>query len=359
MLDKLKEIEERYQELEKQLSDPSIVSDQNRYREVSKEYKDMEKVVAISGRYQEVLKQIAEDQEVVKQNEDQDLVELAKAELEGLHKQQQELEEELKVLLLPRDENDTRNAIVEIRAGTGGEEAGLFAADLYRMYGKYAERQRWKLEVMSSNPTGIGGLKEMIFMVSGEDVFSRLKFESGVHRVQRIPVTESGGRIHTSAVSVAILPEAEEVDVDLDSNDIKMDVYRSSGPGGQSVNTTDSAVRLTHLSTGLVVTCQDEKSQHKNRAKAMKILAARLLDKKRGEQQNERAANRKLQVGTGDRSEKIRTYNFPQNRITDHRISYTAHNLDQVLEGDLDALLEVLQMNYQQEQLAATGEEEK
>ena len=323
---------------------------------MSKEYKDLERVVTVARKYQGVLKQAAEDQDVVNQNEDQELVELARAELEELEPQRKELEDRLKVLLLPRDENDARNAIVEIRAGTGGDEAGLFAADLYRMYGKYAERQRWKLEVMSSNPTGIGGLKEIIFMVSGKDVFSRLKFESGVHRVQRIPVTESGGRIHTSAVSVAILHEAEEVDGDLSPNDIKMDVYRSSGPGGQSVNTTDSAVRLTHVPTGLVVTCQDEKSQHKNRAKAMKILAARLLDKKRSEQQNERAQNRKLQVGSGDRSEKIRTYNFPQNRITDHRINYTAHNLDQVLEGDLDGLLDVMTMNYQQELLAATGE---
>ena len=261
------------------------------------------------------------------------------------------LTNQLNLLLTPRDPHDARNAIVEIRAGTGGEEAAIFAANLYRMYTKYAEKKHWKIEVLSTNPTGIGGLKEAIFLVNGEAVYGHLKFESGVHRVQRVPVTESSGRIHTSAASVAVLLEAEEVDLEISENELKVDVYRSSGPGGQSVNTTDSAVRITHIPTGTVVTCQDEKSQHKNKAKAMKVLRARLLDKAQEEQQNEIAQERRAMVGSGDRSAKIRTYNFPQSRVTDHRVGLTLHRLDEILEGDLDEVVEALKQHEQEQRL--------
>ena len=280
--------------------------------------------------------------------------ELARGELPELEAALVALDERLKALLLPRDPNDERNTVLEIRAGTGGDEAGLFAAELFRMYTRYAERHGWRIEVLSSSPTGIGGLKEVIALVQGEGAYSRLKFEGGVHRVQRVPVTETQGRIHTSAVTVAVLPEAEDVEIDLPEKDLRIDVFRSSGPGGQSVNTTDSAVRVTHLPTGLVVTCQDEKSQHKNKAKALKILRARLLDRARQDQQATIAANRRAMVGSGDRSEKIRTYNFPQSRITDHRVNLTLHQLDRVLDGDLDPVVDALATKARSDALEAT-----
>src|ERR1051325_5453815 len=284
---------------------------------------------------------------------DEAIRELAKQELIDLRERKEALEERLKILILPKDPNDARNVIVEIRAGTGGDEAALFAAELFRMYSRYAESRRWRVEMMSSNPTGLGGYKEIIMSIEGQGAYSRLKFEGGVHRVQRVPVTEGSGRIHTSTVTVAILPEADEVEVDIDPKDLKVDVMRASGPGGQSVNTTDSAVRMTHIPTGLVVSCQDEKSQHKNRAKALKILRARLLEKKQEEQSSEIAATRKLMDGSGDRSERIRTYNFPQGRVTDHRINFTLYKLDRVIEGELEELIDALNTHYQAEALQA------
>jgi peptide chain release factor 1 len=303
---------------------------------------------------QRVSRELDEHRELVR-GKDADLRELARAELPALEARLAELDAALKQHLLPKDPNDERNTVLEIRAGTGGDEASLFAAELFRMYSRYAERHGWRVEVLSSSSTGLGGFKETIALVQGRGVFSRLKFEGGVHRVQRVPVTETQGRIHTSTVTVAVLPEAEDVEVDLADKDLRIDVYRSSGPGGQSVNTTDSAVRVTHLPTGLVVTCQDEKSQHKNKAKALKILRARLLERARQEQQSEIAANRKAMVGTGERSEKIRTYNFPQNRVTDHRVNLTLHSLDRVIDGDLDAFVDALITRQQAEALAAAG----
>ncbi|TMB22192.1 MAG: peptide chain release factor 1, partial [Deltaproteobacteria bacterium] len=295
-----------------------------------------------------------EHREVLRER-DAELRELARSELPALEARLAALDATLKHLLLPKDPNDERNTVLEIRAGTGGDEASLFAAELFRMYSRYAERHGWRVEVLSSSPTGLGGFKEVIALVQGKGAFSRLKFEGGVHRVQRVPVTETQGRIHTSAVTVAVLPEAEDVEVELADKDLRIDVYRSSGPGGQSVNTTDSAVRVTHLPTGLVVTCQDEKSQHKNKSKALKILRARLLERARSEQQSEIAANRKAMVGSGDRSEKIRTYNFPQSRVTDHRVNLTLHTLDRVLDGDIDPIVDALVVRQQAEALAAAG----
>ena len=334
------------------MSDPEVLSDQRRYKKVAKEHKDFSEIVEIGSKYRNILKQIEEDEKIKSESEDKDLIELAKSELEELYPQKEELEKKLKVLLLPRDPNDSKNTILEIRAGTGGEEAALFAADLYRMYSRYAERMGWKTDVLSSNPTGIGGFKEIIFLIEGEGVYGKLKYESGVHRVQRVPVTEASGRIHTSAASVAVLPEAEEVDVEIDPEDLKVDVFRSSGPGGQSVNTTDSAVRITHVPTNTVVTCQDEKSQLKNKNKAMKVLRARLLDKAQREQIEKIARERKSMVGTGDRSAKIRTYNFPQSRITDHRINLTLYKLDNILDGNIEELIEVLKTKEQEKTLS-------
>jgi peptide chain release factor 1 len=299
-------------------------------------------------------KEIEENRELLN-DKDEALRELAKEELVALQEEKQKLESQLKLLLLPKDPNDRKGVLLEIRAGTGGEEASLFAASLFRMYTRHAEARGWKVEVMSSNPTGLGGFKEIITLIEGQGVYSRLKFEGGVHRVQRVPVTEASGRIHTSAVTVAVLPEADEVEVGIDPKELRVDVFRSSGPGGQSVNTTDSAVRVTHLPTGLVVTCQDEKSQHKNKAKSLKILRARLLERKQEEQRSEIAATRKLMVGSGDRSERIRTYNFPQGRVTDHRINFTLYKLEQVMDGDLNALTDALVTYYQAEALQATG----
>jgi peptide chain release factor 1 len=351
LLDKLRQIEERSQEIARRLADPAIFSQQAEYARLRKEHADSLEIVERFGEYREVLKKLSEARHILAEDGDRELQELAQAEVDELSGRQTALEADLKRLLLPRDPNDDKNVFVEIRAGAGGDEAALFAGDLARMYSKYAERQRWKVEVMDSSPTGVGGLKDVILFVQGRGAWSRLKFERGVHRVQRVPVTESAGRIHTSTVTVAVLPEAEDVEIKIDEKDIRVDVYRSSGPGGQGVNTTDSAVRITHIPTGLVVTCQDERSQIKNRAKAMRVLKARLLERAQEEQQAAIAADRRSQVGTGERSERIRTYNFAQNRVTDHRIGLTLHRLPEVLEGDVDELFEALATADQTERL--------
>src|SRR5262244_1631962 len=354
MLDRLAEIERHYEELERLVSDPAVLADRRRYVALAKERAQLEETVTCWRERRRLAGDIEQHRELLREK-DEELRELAKNELPALEARLAELDQTLRRLLLPKDPNDERNTVLEIRAGTGGDEAGLFAADLFRMYTRYAERQGWRVEILSSSATGIGGLKEVIALVQGRGAYSRLKFEGGVHRVQRVPVTETQGRIHTSAVTVAVLPEADEVEIDIDPKDIRVDVFRSSGPGGQSVNTTDSAVRITHEPTGIVVSCQDEKSQHKNRAKGMKILRARLLEKKQEEQRSEIAATRKLMVGSGDRSERIRTYNFPQGRLTDHRINFTLYKLDRVMEGELDEVVEALITHYQAEALRATG----
>ncbi len=354
MLEKLAEVEKRYGELDRLLADPQLLSNQREYTKVAKERADLEEVITCYRQWRKVDKEIEENRELLNEK-DEALRELAKEELVALQEEKQKLESQLKLLLLPKDPNDRKGVLLEIRAGTGGEEASLFAASLFRMYTRHAEARGWKIEVMSSNPTGLGGFKEIIALIEGQGVYSRLKFEGGVHRVQRVPVTEASGRIHTSAVTVAVLPEADEVEVGIDPKELRVDVFRSSGPGGQSVNTTDSAVRVTHLPTGLVVTCQDEKSQHKNKAKSLKILRARLLERKQEEQRSKIAASRKLMVGSGDRSERIRTYNFPQGRVTDHRINFTLYKLEQVMDGDLSALIDALVTHDQAEALQATG----
>lgn len=350
MFSKLEGVEQRYLEVEKLLSDPDIVGDRAAFQKYAKEHADLSKIVTVYREYRDVENQLQGSYELLKES-DPDLKEMAKAEIEELEPQKEKLENDLKILLLPKDLNDDKNIILEIRAGTGGDEAALFAAELFRMYGRYAEIRGWQVEIMDHNSTGVGGMKEVIAMIHGQGAYSVFKFESGTHRVQRVPETETQGRIHTSAVTVAVLPEAEEVDVEIGPNDVKVDVYRSSGPGGQSVNTTDSAVRLTHLPTGLVVTCQDEKSQIKNKEKAMKVLRARLLDMKIQEQNAQRSDARKNQVGSGDRSERIRTYNFPQGRVTDHRIGLTLYKLEYIMEGDLNELIEGLTTFYQAEAL--------
>jgi peptide chain release factor 1 len=355
VFDKLRQLESRYEELGQQLAQLARDGARAEYARVAKARAEIEEIVAAFGEYKSVLARIQEAQHILAESEDAELRELAEGELRTLEEHEQSLERQLRTLLLPRDPADARNVLVEIRAGAGGDEAALFAAELARMYTKYAEGRGWRVEVLDSHPTGQGGFKEIILSVQGKGAWSRLKFERGVHRVQRVPVTESAGRIHTSTVTVAVLPEAEEVEVRIDEKDLKVDVYRASGPGGQGVNTTDSAVRITHLPTGLVVTCQDERSQLKNRAKALRVLRARLLEQAQEEQRSQIAADRRSQVGTGERSERIRTYNFPQGRVTDHRIGLTLHRLPDILEGDLDPLAEALLESERAAQLAAVG----
>ncbi|BAF61011.1 MAG: peptide chain release factor 1 [Pelotomaculum sp.] len=342
MIEKLDSIEKKYEELENLIGNPEIIADIARWQEYVKAHAELADIVAVYRDYKKVVKEIQDTIALMKEEPDEDLREMAQAELDELTEKKDNLENRLKMLLLPKDPNDEKNVILEIRAGTGGEEAALFAADLFRMYSRYAERQGWRTEILDANYTDIGGFKEVISLIEGKGVYSRMKFESGVHRVQRIPTTESGGRIHTSAATVAVLPEAEEVDVQIDPDDLRIDVFCSSGHGGQSVNTTQSAVRITHIPTGIVVSMQDEKSQHKNKEKAMKVLRARLLDRVQQEHQQKIASTRKSMVGTGDRSERIRTYNFPQNRVTDHRVGLTLHRLDSVLDGDLDEIIDTL-----------------
>lgn len=350
MLDKLLTIEEKYEELTRLLANPSVLSDPQRYQKYSKEQAELQPLIEKIREYKKVIKEIEEAEEILRGG-DGDLRELAQAELSQLKERKPLLEKELKLLLLPKDPRDEKNVILEIRAGTGGEEAALFAADLFRMYSKYAESKRWKVEIIDMNATGLGGIKEVIAVIQGKGAFSRLKYESGVHRVQRIPVTEAGGRIHTSTATVAILPEAEEVDVKIDEKDLRIDTFCSSGPGGQSVNTAYSAVRIVHIPTGIIVQCQDERSQLKNKEKAMKVLRAKLLEMERQRQEEERAKERRQQVGTAERSERIRTYNFPQNRVTDHRIGLTLYKLQDILDGNLDEIIDSLITHYQAEAL--------
>ncbi|TFJ93375.1 peptide chain release factor 1 [Lentibacillus salicampi] len=356
MLERLESLEDRYDKLNELLSDPEVISDTKKLREYSKEQSDLEQVVQAYRTYKDIEQQLKDAKEMLEDESDDDMQEMAKAEMEELSEKEHELEENLRILLLPKDPNDDKNVFMEIRGAAGGDEAALFAGDLYRMYSKYAESQGWKIDVIEATSTGVGGYKEIIFMVNGTGAYSKLKYENGAHRVQRVPETESGGRIHTSTATVAVLPEAEEVEVDVNEKDIRVDTFASSGPGGQSVNTTMSAVRLTHEPTGIVVSCQDEKSQIKNKEKAMKVLRARIYDKFQQEAQAEIDENRKSAVGTGDRSERIRTYNFPQTRVTDHRIGLTLQKLDQVMEGKLDEFIDALLLEEQTKKLEEIGE---
>lgn len=356
MLDRLQALEDRYNKLNELLSDPEVSSDPNKLREYGKEQSDLEDVVQAYREYKSLSTELSDAKEMLEDELDGDMEEMVKMEISELEEQLETLEDNMKVLLLPKDPNDGKNVIVEIRGAAGGDEAALFAGDLYRMYSRYAEEKGWKTDVMEANTTGVGGYKEIIFMINGKDVYSRLKYENGAHRVQRVPETESGGRIHTSTATVAVLPEAEEVEIDIHEKDIRVDTFASSGPGGQSVNTTMSAVRLTHEPTGIVVSIQDEKSQIKNKEKAMKVLRARIYDKYQQEAQAEYDETRKSAVGTGDRSERIRTYNFPQNRVTDHRIGLTIQKLDQILDGKLDEFIETLVLEEQTAKLEQIGE---
>ena len=356
MFDKLKDIQQKFIDVEKSLSDPAQISNPQRLQELSKLHAELSPIVSAYKDYQQLESAIEDTQALLDDESDDDMLALAREELNDLRKQQEDLIEALKLLLIPKDPDDEKNVILEIRAGTGGEEASLFAAEIFRMYTRFAERNNWKVEMLSANATGLKGFKEVIFSIEGKSAYSLLKYEGGIHRVQRIPTTETSGRIHTSAVTVAVLPEAEEVDIQIDeATELRIDTYRSSGPGGQSVNTTDSAIRITHLPTGIIVTQQDEKSQHKNRAKAMKILRARLQERKQAELDSERAETRRSMVGSGDRSGKIRTYNFPQSRVTDHRIQFSSHQLDSVLDGDLDSFIERLTTADQAEKLKNEG----
>ncbi|TDX59154.1 peptide chain release factor 1 [Orenia marismortui] len=341
-IDKLEGVVDRYKGIEKSLSNPEVIADQDKFQKLSMEYADLKEIVEKYKQYKELQSNVEEAEEILEIADDEEMIELANMQLNEAKPVMEKLEEKLPLMLIPKDPNDEKNVIVEIRGGAGGDEANIFAGDLYRMYTRYAERAGWKTEVMSSSLSDMGGYKEIVFMIEGKGAYSRLKYESGVHRVQRVPATESSGRIHTSTSTVAVLPEAEDVDIEINQHELKIDTYRSSGPGGQSVNTTDSAVRITHEPTGLVVSCQDEKSQHKNKDKAMRILRARLKEKIEAEQQAEVAEARKSQVGTGDRSERIRTYNFPQGRVTDHRINLTTHQLDSILDGELNEIIEAL-----------------
>jgi peptide chain release factor 1 len=359
MFEKLEEVERRYETLYHLLGQPEILNRQDELQRVAKEYAELGKVVDLYRKLKKLEEEIKANRQLLLGDEDEEMKFLAKEDLNLLLGEKEKLEEDLRMALLPKDPNEDKNILLEIRAGTGGEEAGLFAGDLFRMYSKFVEKHGWRMEVLNRHYTGVGGFKEIIVLIEGKGVYSRLKFESGVHRVQRVPTTESQGRIHTSTVTVAILPEAEEVEIQIDPNDIRVDIFRSSGPGGQSVNTTDSAVRITHLPTGMVVSCQDEKSQHKNKTKALKILRARLLDKARQEKQMEISEKRRTQVGTGERSERIRTYNFPQGRVTEHRIGLTLYRLDGVLEGERDEIIDGLTTHYQAEALKGEWENTK
>ncbi len=352
MLEKLESIREQYRHLDGELAKPEIIADQPTFQKYAKTHSDLGEIVEKYQEYLELEEQLAQAKELLA-DEDPEVEAMAAAEIEELEPQQQECIQQLRLLLLPKDPRDERNVLVEVRAGTGGEEAALFAANLFRMYTRYAERTGWAVELMSVNETELGGFKEIIFMIQGRGAFSRLKYESGVHRVQRVPTTETGGRIHTSAATVAVLPEAEDVELEISPSDLRIDVYRSSGHGGQSVNTTDSAVRITHLPSGLVVTCQDEKSQLKNKDKALKILKARLLDQLEQETRAREAQDRRSQVGSGDRSERIRTYNFPQSRVTDHRIGLTLYQLEAILDGDINEIIDALITAEQTEQLSS------
>lgn len=351
LIERLDSIVSRFAELERLLSDPGVTSNQKEFVKLSKEIGRVRPIVGEYDKYKEITDRISEDKEIVKTGHDDELVEAAKLELADLETSEEKSLDRLKLMLVVEDPNDERRAIVEIRAGAGGEEAALFVSDLYRMYSRYAEYKGWKTDQLGSHSTGIGGYKEVIFLVEGKRAYGRFKFESGVHRVQRVPVTESGGRIHTSTATVAVLPEAEDVEVEIDPKDLKIDVFRASGPGGQYVNVTDSAVRIRHAPTGIMVSCQDERSQHKNKVKAMKVLKARLLDRERREQEEKIAAKRRKQVGRGERSEKVRTYNFPQKRVTDHRINLSLHNLDRILEGELDQLIDKLALSQMESML--------
>ncbi len=357
MFDKLEDLVVRFNEILEELNDPTVVNDQDKFRKLMKEQNDLSAIVEKYKEYKDTKQNIEDSLTILDEESDEELKEMAKEELSESKDRLVEIEDELKILLLPKDPNDDKNVIVEIRGGAGGDEAALFAAELYRMYTMYAERNRWKIDMMNLNENGIGGFKEVVFMINGSGAYSKLKYESGVHRVQRIPATESGGRIHTSTATVAIMPEAEEVDVHLDMNDCKFDVFRASGNGGQCVNTTDSAVRLTHLPTGIVISCQDEKSQLKNRDKALKVLRSRLYELEMQKAQDAEAEARRSQVGTGDRSEKIRTYNFPQGRVTDHRIKFTSHRLEEILNGDLTEVIDNLIAADQAAKLAKVNEE--
>jgi peptide chain release factor 1 len=351
MFEKLQSIEEHFENLEQRISDPEVIARQEEWRKMTKEHARLTDIVSAFRLYKKVDLELQEAREMLKDAADEEMARFLKDEIDSFGQQKQALAERLKILLLPRDPNDEKNVIMEIRAGTGGEEAALFAGVLLRMYTRHAERNGWKIEILDSHPTDIGGFKEVIFVLEGQGAYSRLKFESGVHRVQRVPTTESGGRIHTSAATVAVLPEAEDVEVEIDQNDLRVDTFCSTGPGGQSVNTTQSAVRITHIPTGIVVSCQDEKSQLKNKDKAMRVLRARIYEKAEQEKQEEVAQNRKSQVGSGDRSERIRTYNFPQGRVSDHRVGLTLYKLEQFLDGDLDEMLDALVTSAQAELL--------
>lgn len=351
MFDKIEGIVDRFNDVSTMINDPEVISDQEKWIKLMKEHSDLMPLVEKYKEYKANQETIKDSLLMLEEESDEDIREMAKEELANARENVEQLEDELKILLLPKDPNDDKNVFIEIRGGAGGDEAALFAAELFRMYSRYAERNRWKVETVSINENGLGGFKEVVFMIQGKGAYSKLKYESGVHRVQRVPVTESGGRIHTSTVTVAVLPEVEDVEVEVDMNDLRIDVFRSSGNGGQCVNTTDSAVRITHIPTGIVVSCQDEKSQLKNKDKALKVLRARLYEQELAKQQASVAADRKSQVGTGDRSEKIRTYNFPQGRLTDHRIKLTIHRLDSILDGDIEEVIDSLITADQTERL--------
>lgn len=359
MLGKLEAAESRYEEITHKLSDPQVIADQDSYRKLMIEHSDLEEIVLKYREYKNVKSEISDLKEMLNEKLDKDLKEMAEMELDECVEKLEKIEEQLKVLLLPKDPNDERNVIVEIRGGAGGEEAALFAGVLFRAYSRYAERNRWKMEILDSNPTELGGFKEVVFSIEGKGAYSRLKYESGVHRVQRVPTTEASGRIHTSTITVAVLPEVDDVEVDINPADLQIDTYRAGGAGGQHVNKTESAIRITHLPTGLVVTCQDERSQHKNRDKAMKVLRSKLYEMAQQQQDSDVAQERKSQVGTGDRSERIRTYNYPQGRVTDHRIGLTLYKLDEILDGDLDEVIDALATADQAEKLSSGNQEDE